>query len=170
MIFLSFSVPARSDWHQDYKDGEKALKKKQYANASALFRRALNERKEPGKNLMPSVGLLGGVIKNYCPRLKLAVALSHQPGNEKEVSRLLKRRGVDSWGHMIVKGTIMISVRQTQARWAQHLLDQAGIPLENHLAGEQASQSPQTRPKSHRGEQSDSLGDALREIGDLRLF
>ena len=64
----------------------------------------------------------------------------------REISRLLKRRGVPSWGHMVIKGTIMISVRQTQARWAEHVLAQAGVPLE--------SGSPKGPKRKQQGEPS----------------
>jgi hypothetical protein len=71
----------------------------------------------------------------------------------RDISKLLKRRGVDSWGHMVVNHTIMITVRRGQALWAQQLLDQAGIPT---AGGETATTSrgqlPQRRqPRRPRG-------------------
>ena len=63
----------------------------------------------------------------------------------REIARILKRRGVNSWGAMVVKGTLMLSVRQTQARWAQHVLDRAGILVENAVGGEK--QEPEREPE-----------------------
>lgn len=87
----------------------------------------------------------------------------------REISRLLKRRGVDSWGHMVVDGSLMITVRQGQARWAQHLLDQAGVPVDNPLAGHKARRRS-SAPHANRSERSDGTGAALRDILDLRIF
>jgi tetratricopeptide (TPR) repeat protein len=84
------SVPADADWHQDYQNGKKALAGSEYAKAETLFRRALRDRKDPGKDLLPSVGLLGGVIPNYCPRLMLAAALSHEQGKAEEARKLFE--------------------------------------------------------------------------------
>ncbi|MBN1659672.1 MAG: hypothetical protein JXA93_14800 [Anaerolineae bacterium] len=62
----------------------------------------------------------------------------------RDVVSLLKQRGIKSWGHMIVQGTLMLTVRQTQADWAQRLLDQASIPVEN----------PVTLPHTHKARQA----------------
>jgi hypothetical protein len=66
---------------------------------------------------------------------------------------------------MIVNGRIMITVRETQYKFAQHLLDRAGL-----VTG--AEPAAPSRARSRRGaspSRSDSLGDLLREIGDIRL-
>jgi hypothetical protein len=49
----------------------------------------------------------------------------------RSVAGMLRRHGIKTWGHMIVKGHIMISVKQQQARWSQYLLDREGIPYRN---------------------------------------
>lgn len=46
----------------------------------------------------------------------------------RDLERLLRAKGVKTWGLMQVKGTIMISVQKRQERWASHLLRQAGVP------------------------------------------
>jgi len=46
-----------------------------------------------------------------------------------EIARLLQRRGIKTWGHMIVNGTIMITVRRPQAEFARYLMGQAGLPF-----------------------------------------
>ena len=45
-----------------------------------------------------------------------------------EVAGLLRRNGIETWGHMIVNGHIMITVRKPQAHFARYLLQQAGLP------------------------------------------
>jgi|WetSurMetagenome_2_1015567.scaffolds.fasta_scaffold423439_3 hypothetical protein len=45
----------------------------------------------------------------------------------------LHRRGIKTWGHMIVNGYILFTVRQSQARWAQYQLERAGVPIGNPL-------------------------------------
>jgi hypothetical protein len=53
----------------------------------------------------------------------------------REIQGMLKRHGVRVWGLMIVNRTLMLSVRQAQARWAQYLLQRYGVPVENPLVG-----------------------------------
>jgi len=60
----------------------------------------------------------------------------------REIERLLKRHGVHVWGLMIVDGMIMLTVRQTQARWAQYLLQRAGIPIAYGLIDVTAPRPP----------------------------
>ena len=47
----------------------------------------------------------------------------------KEVQRLLGRRGVKTWGLMIVGDTLMITVPLGQARHAAGLLQREGVPF-----------------------------------------
>ena len=92
----------------------------------------------------------------------------------REISRLLRSRGVKTWGHMMVNGTFMITVPKAQVKWAQYLLDRAGLgtgsSLPDTIAGgpdngaEGATPSPPQK-KSQRG----SLGDTLRDLADFRL-
>jgi len=77
-----------------------------------------------------------------------------------EIANLLRRRGIKTWGHMIVNGTFMITVRQPQAQFAQYLLEQAGLPT-----GIEPGSSQHGQRRSKAG----SLGDLLREIGNIRL-
>jgi hypothetical protein len=118
--------------------------------------------------ISPIGSLVGDVLNG--PSHTFLIPIDSCGYSGRDIARMLKRRGVDSWGHMIVSGTLMISVRQTQARWAQHLLDRAGIPVEHHVACELANRSPQTTTSSDRRRRSGSLADTLREIGDLRIF
>jgi hypothetical protein len=47
-----------------------------------------------------------------------------------EIQRMLRLHGIKTWGLMIVKGSIMISMRYAQAHWAQYLLRKEEIPIE----------------------------------------
>ena len=51
-----------------------------------------------------------------------------------EIERLLVRHGIRIWGEMIVAGDIMFTVRRAQARWAQYLLERAGVPIKDGFA------------------------------------
>jgi hypothetical protein len=89
-----------------------------------------------------------------------------------EIARLLRRHGVHTWGHMAVNDTLMMSVRQSQARWARYLLQRAGLP-----GGEGVGSQPSGRghgsgaPAQVKRERADhGLCDALKEIGDLRIL
>jgi hypothetical protein len=85
-----------------------------------------------------------------------------------EIANLLRSNGIKTWGHMIVNGTIMISVRQPQAAYSQYLLQRAGLP--NGV-------EPVTQSRERPGRvsawlprrNSESLRDLLRDIGNIRL-
>ena len=47
----------------------------------------------------------------------------------REIAHLLKRHGIRSWGLMIVKNILLITVSEHQARWASYLLQREGIPM-----------------------------------------
>ncbi len=48
----------------------------------------------------------------------------------REIANYLHQNGVETWGHMIINDTFTISVRESQAQWAQYLLAAAGLPME----------------------------------------
>ena len=48
-----------------------------------------------------------------------------------DVQRLLERSHIDTWGHMVVRGDILITVRRRDAARAQHVMDSAGVPVLN---------------------------------------
>ena len=75
--------------------------------------------------LSPIGALIGDVVNGPSHTFLIPVDCGY---SGREIAKLLSRRGVENWGHMVVKGTVMISVPKRQARWAQHLLDEAGIP------------------------------------------
>lgn len=45
-----------------------------------------------------------------------------------DVIRLLRSRGVNTWGHMVVNDQVMITVKKKQARWAAQVMDRSGVP------------------------------------------
>ena len=78
----------------------------------------------------------------------------------REISRMLREHGVKHWGMMIVNHTLMLSVRQKQARWADYLLQRSGIPLLNPISSSQpatagarpsAEGGPERQPARRRG-------------------
>ncbi len=60
----------------------------------------------------------------------------------RDVAGLLHRHGVKTWGHMVVNGSLMLRVRKKQARYAQWLLERAGIPLEGGIVGQGKGPDP----------------------------
>ncbi len=47
----------------------------------------------------------------------------------REIEQLLRSQGVQTWGLMVIDGLLFLSVRERQARWAQHILLMEGIPI-----------------------------------------
>lgn len=82
--------------------------------------------------------------------------------SHREITNMLRQRGVKTWGHMIVNGTFMVTVRQSQEEFARTLLKQAGLPVD--AGPESKSDGGVTKSKKRH-----SLGDLLREIGTIRL-
>ncbi len=52
--------------------------------------------------------------------------------NADELQAALRERGIESWGVMFAADdTLLLTVRRSQALWAQHTLEGAGVPLLN---------------------------------------
>ena len=81
--------------------------------------------------ISPIAGFMGDLLNG--PSHTFLIPHASCPMSGRDVERLLRKRGVTTWGLMIVSGTLMVSVRLNQAQWAQHLLEQAGVPIENPL-------------------------------------
>ena len=77
-----------------------------------------------------------------------------------EIARLLRRRGVKTWGHMIVNGRFMITVHKPQAEFARYLLQQAGLP---------SGIDPAPQHGVTETTRSYSLGDLLVQLGNIRF-
>ncbi|NIV32434.1 MAG: hypothetical protein GWN58_24230 [Anaerolineae bacterium] len=122
--------------------------------------------------ISPLLGFLGDAMNG--PSHTFLIPYDSCPMSGRDIARLLRRRGVKSWGLMIVSGTLMVSVRLAKARWAQHLLEQAGVPIENPLPekararsarrGRAATRSGRGKGGSQRRSESGSLVDAVTEI------
>ena len=95
--------------------------------------------------ISPLARFLGDMLNG--PSHTFLIPYDASPLSGREIAWMLGKRGVKSWGHMIVSGTFMVSVRLEKARWAQHLLEQAGVPIENPLPA-------QKRARRTRGERS----------------
>ena len=83
----------------------------------------------------------------------------------REIARMLERHGVKSWGHMIVDGYIMITVRQPQAGWAAYLLEREGLPV--HYGMVEGSRSPHagSLPETSRESSPDVIDQLLGFLG-----
>ena len=128
--------------------------------------------------ISPLLGFLGDVMNG--PSHTFLIPYDSCPVSGHEIGRMLRKRGVKSWGRMIVSGTIMVSVCLEKARWAQQILEQAGVPIENPLPEPVRRQSARRRraaPGSmrsgsgprRRGE-AGAIVDAVSEILDTPLF
>lgn len=123
--------------------------------------------------ITPLASVLGDLVNG--PSHTFLIPYSASPLSGREIGWLLGKRGVKCWGLMVVSGTLMVSVRQGQARWAQQILEQAGVPVENPLPtqprkdnrarvrGERTTVRSQGRssPRSDLGGIVDSVDDLL---------
>ena len=81
--------------------------------------------------ITPLAGFAGDLMNG--PSHTFLIPYGGSPLSGREIGRMLNKRGVKCWGLMIVSGSLMVSVRLSQAPWAQRLLEQAGVPIENPL-------------------------------------
>jgi hypothetical protein len=51
----------------------------------------------------------------------------------REIQQMLNGHGIRVWGLMFLRHTLLLTVRETQARWAQYLLQRQGIPILNEV-------------------------------------
>jgi hypothetical protein len=128
--------------------------------------------------ISPLASVLGDLMNG--PSHTFLIPYSGSPLSGREIGWMLGKRGVKCWGLMVVSGTLMVSVRQGQARWAQQILEQAGVPIENPVPNQAqranrargtvsrttARSHHRTAPKSDLGGIVDSVSDLL----DTRLF
>lgn len=78
-----------------------------------------------------------------------------------QIERMLHDHGVRIWGQMIVKHTLLFTVRLAQARWAQYLLQRAGISIDNPLLSSPTRRRPRARAKPQRRSLAHVLDAAL---------
>lgn len=91
----------------------------------------------------------------------------------REISNGLRDQGIKTWGHMIVNGHFMITVREDDAESAHHLLEDAGLPSRgNPASGLGPSSFPSAQrdsPKRGRQTKSSRKGGILDDLADLLL-
>lgn len=126
--------------------------------------------------ISPLASILGDMMNG--PSHTFLVPYRASPLSGREISWMLGKRGVRSWGYMVVTGTLMFNVRQSQARWAQHLLEQEGIPIENPVPAQgQAGRGKGRRAGTKQARRSDSgrkrdggtLLDSINDVLNARL-
>ena len=128
--------------------------------------------------ISPVLAIIGNVMNG--PSYTFLIPHEFCPVSGHDVGRILRKRGVKSWGRMIVSGTLMVSVRLEKARWAQQILEQAGVPIENPLPEvapkpsasrkRAATGAGRGRRGSRRRSEAGSVVDAVSEILDTPLF
>jgi hypothetical protein len=128
--------------------------------------------------ITPLASILSDALNG--PSHTFLIPYGSSPLSGREIGWMLGKRGVKCWGLMVVGGTLMVSVRLNQARWAQHLLEQAGVPSENpapaqRKAGRQGRtgsahrQGQGRRASKWRGGIGD-LADSVHDLLNTRLF
>ena len=128
--------------------------------------------------ITPLAGFVGDFVNG--PSHTFLIPYGGCPLSGRDVGRLLGKRGVRCWGLQVIGGTLMVSVRLNQARWAQHLLEQAGVPIENPLPAQDRTRRAQgrrpgkkrawRRPDSRRKSEVGAIVDSVNEILNTRLF
>jgi hypothetical protein len=131
---------------------------------------------EAGTNfdwISPLASILGDIMNG--PSHTFLIPYDSSPLSGREIAWMLGKRGVKTWGMMVVSGTLMVSVRLNQARWAQHLLEQSGVPLENPLPAQtrrrqSGSKRTPRRASGQRAGASGTLVDSIQDVLNTRVF
>ena len=128
--------------------------------------------------ISPAAGFLGDLVNG--PSHTFLIPWAGCPLNGREIGTMLRRRGVRYWGMMIVSGTLTISVRLHQARWAQSIFEQAGVPIENPLPSGQGARRSQTsgspartgqrRKPTRRSGEMGAIADSVSDVLNSRIF
>ena len=83
----------------------------------------------------------GSTLDWISPILSIAQDIANGPSHtflipadcgrsHREITKMLRQRGIKTWGHTIVNGTFMITVKQDQEESARFLLKKAGLPVD----------------------------------------
>ena len=128
--------------------------------------------------ISPLASVFGELV--HGPTHTFLIPYSASPLSGREIGWLLGKRGVKCWGLMVVSGTLMVSVRESQVGWAQQVLEQAGVPLENPVPTQSRkdnrarARGGRTTVRSQgRSSPEDDLGgivDSVRDVLNTRLF
>ncbi len=81
--------------------------------------------------ITPLKAFLNPII--HGPVYTFMITYSSCPYSTREITRALKKRGVSVYSPLITGNTILFDVKLKQAAWANHLMDQWGVPVENPL-------------------------------------
>lgn len=76
----------------------------------------------------PINAMVQGAIRG--PHSVFLVPYDASPLSGRQIDGLLSKRGVESWGYLVVWDTLMFSVAERHVRWATSLLGKAGVPIE----------------------------------------
>jgi hypothetical protein len=123
--------------------------------------------------ISPLASILGDIMNG--PSHTFLIPYDSSPLSGREIAWLLGKRGVKTWGLMVVSGTLLVSVRLNQARWAQHLLEQSGVPLENPLPAQtrkrqSGSKRASGRVSRQRAGASGTLVDSIQDVLNTRVL
>lgn len=129
--------------------------------------------------ISPLASILGDMMNG--PSHTFLIPYRASPLSGREIAWMLGKRGVKSWGHMVVTGTFMVTVRLSQAHYAQHLLEQVGVPIENPVPDQgaarrrdgkrvRAANQAGRRGRSRRKSEAGTLVDSINEVLNTRLF
>ena len=96
--------------------------------------------------ITPMAAVIGDLANG--PSHTFLIPYAGSPLSGREIGWMLGKRGVKTWGLLVVSGTLMVSVRLSQARRAQHFLEQASVPIENALPAQQKRKPKRERAGS----------------------
>ena len=82
--------------------------------------------------ISPLASVIGDALNG--PGHTFLIPYDDCPMSGREIEKLLRSHRVKTWGAMVVGGTFMLTVPEGRARYAESLLDEQGVPLENPLS------------------------------------
>jgi len=82
--------------------------------------------------ISPLASVLGDLMNG--PSHTFLVPLDASPMTGREIESMLRAHKVRTWGAMVVSGTFMVTVPEPRAQYAERILEQNGVPLENPTA------------------------------------
>ena len=123
--------------------------------------------------ISPLASILGDIMNG--PSHTFLIPYDSTPLSGREIAWMLGKRWVKTWGLVVVSGTLMVSVRLSQARWAQHLLEQSGVPVENPLPAQTRKRREGSKRSSGRSSRqgagsSGTLVDSIQDVLNTRIL
>jgi hypothetical protein len=107
---------------------------------------------------------VAALVQNLVNGPSHVFAIPEQAGwSGADIERLLARYGISIWGRMVINGCLVFSVRQAQARWAEYVLQRAGLPIVSGRTGKEAKRS--RRPPGNLKKLESWLDDVVRKTG-----